>query len=123
MVRSTLALAAVLAVASTSLAGDLVTPSVFVGSDSGVTCRLLNITKAPLSTEIRLTAGFDGTALFGQWPDHGRPGKDSDYGKSAVGQEVYCRFVNTSKSKVRAALTAFSLVSGDFTNSVVAMAQ
>jgi hypothetical protein len=96
---------------------------VFVGSDSGVTNRLLNITKAPLSTEIQLIAAFDGTVLVDCGLITVDAGKDSDCGKSTVGQRVYCRFVNTSKSKVRAALTVASLVSGDFANSLVAMAQ
>jgi hypothetical protein len=98
MVRSTLALAAVLAVASTSLAGDLVTPGVAIGSDSGVDCRLVS---GPI------TVGA---------------GSSSDFGESIGGMIVYCRFVNTSKSKARAALTAYSL-SGDGSTTVVASAQ
>jgi hypothetical protein len=46
MVRSILALVAVLSAASTGFAGDLVTPPVFVGAGTNVACRLTNITSA-----------------------------------------------------------------------------
>lgn len=117
MVRPTLALAAVLAVASTSLAGDLVTPGVEIWSDSGVDCRLVNITSAPLATRIQLISGLGGKVLVDSGPITVGAGSSSDFGESTPGM-VYCRFVNTSKSKVRAALAAYSL-SGDGTNTVV----
>ena len=44
MVRSIFALAAVLSVASDSLAKDLVTPAVFVDSNSTARCTVVNIT-------------------------------------------------------------------------------
>ena len=47
MVRSILALAAVLSVASASLAADLVTPPATVGSSTTAACMLTNITSAP----------------------------------------------------------------------------
>ena len=49
MIRPTLALAAVLSVASISLAGDLVTAPVFVGGGSDVSCNLVNITSDTIS--------------------------------------------------------------------------
>ena len=120
MVRSTLALAAVLAVASTSLAADLVTPGVAIGSNSGVDCRLVNITSAPLATRIQLISGLEGKVLVDSGPITVGAGSSLDYGERTAGID-YCRFVNTSKSKVRAALVAASL-SGDGSNTIVAEA-
>ena len=54
MVRSTLALAAVLSVTSTSLAGDLITPSLFVGGSTYVSCELINISSATIPVQVQL---------------------------------------------------------------------
>ena len=54
MVRSIFALAAVLSVAATSLAGDLVTPEVAVLPNSEFSCKVLNITSAPIVVQFQM---------------------------------------------------------------------
>ena len=62
MVRSIFALAAVLSVAATSLAGDLLTPEVEVGSNSEFSCKVLNITSAPIVAQFQMIqVGSTGT--------------------------------------------------------------
>src|SRR5262249_57305438 len=62
MVRSIFALAAVLSVAATSLAGDLLTPMAEVGSNSEFSCKVLNITSAPIVAQFQMIqAGSTGT--------------------------------------------------------------
>ena len=60
MVRSTLALAAVLSVASISLAGDLVTPSIGVGASTNAACKLVNISSNTITAQLQLI-GAGGT--------------------------------------------------------------
>src|SRR5262245_61042465 len=56
MVRSIFALAALLSVASATLAADLVTPMVLVGGSTRVNCRLINLSAAPVETHVQLIA-------------------------------------------------------------------
>jgi hypothetical protein len=121
MVRSTFALAAVLSVASASLAADLATSPVFVGTQTCALCKLVNITSAPIPARVQMIA--DGGAVL----------RDSDPATveaNAVleveqcpvgGKFVFCRFVNASKSKVRANLNTF--LGGDFSDTLVVPAQ
>jgi hypothetical protein len=122
MVRSTLALTALLSVASTSLAGDLVTPPVFVGSSSSVSCRLVDITTAPVPIGDIQVRAADGTLLFDTGPITLNPGATGSITVNDPGQLVYCRFVKASKSKVRATLT-INPHTGDFSDTTTAVAQ
>ena len=101
MVRSLFALAVVLSVASAGLAGDLATPSVFVGLSPIADCRLTNLTSAPISAQLEMldTVGFVGA---NSGPITVLAGKTADIVWQGPGGPVYCRFVNASKSKVRA---------------------
>ena len=105
MVRPTLALAAVLSVASISLAGDLVTAPVFVGSASKASCILVNITSAPITAQLQML-GADGSVLSASLPETVGAGQLVGIGVLDPGTFVYCRFVKASKGKVRATLTA-----------------
>ena len=120
MVRSIFALA-VLSVASVSLAGNLVTPPLFVGASSTAACRLANITSAPIPAQLELwEAGGDILATSG--PVTMLPNKAAAIGYPGPQVYVYCRFVNASKSKVRASLTAY-VTAGDGTDLVAVSAQ
>ena len=61
MIRSIFALAAVLSVATASLARDLVTPAVYVGANTIAECKLLNITSAPVQAQVQLIEAWTGT--------------------------------------------------------------
>jgi len=120
MVRSTLALAAVLSVASISIAGDLVTPPVFVGTGSDASCNLVNITSDTISARLQLIID-DGTVLVDSTQTV-PPGQVVRIFGQKPGRFVYCRFVKASKGKVRATLAA-SPDSGDSTATAIAVAQ
>ena len=122
MARSTLALAAVLSVASTSLAGDLVTPPVYVGDSTNATCRLLNITSAPIPAQLELIDSNTGVMLLGSGSITVPAGIAVRLEFDHVNHVVYCRFVNVSKSKVRADMTTY-VPAGDESNQVVVVAQ
>jgi hypothetical protein len=111
MVRSIFALAAVLSVASASLAGDLVTAPINPGTND-VGCRLGNITSNAIAAQIQLVDG-SGHLLLDTGPITVPAGSAVGYGQPVPGLTVYCRFVNASKSKVRAALTASNTGNGD----------
>jgi hypothetical protein len=121
MVRSILALAAVLSVASASLAADLVTPPATVGSSTTAACMLTNITSAPILAQFEMIdlGGYVG-AYSGQIT------VPAGFTKSILWEHpetpVYCRFVNASKSKVRADMVAFA-PTGDGTDQLVIPAQ
>jgi hypothetical protein len=121
MVRSILALAAVLSVASTGLAGDLVTPPLFVGASTNAACKLTNITSASIPAQLKLI-GTDGAVLADSTPTTVAAGDTVGISFASPTQEVYCRFVKANKSKVRAAITAFSNAD-DHTDHVLAVAQ
>jgi hypothetical protein len=112
MVRSILALAAVLSVATASLAADLVTPPVDAGSNNQIGCRIANITSNAIPAQIKLVDG-NGTSLVDTGPITVAAGATVAYGVFNPHITVYCRFVNASKSKVRAALTASNTGNGD----------
>jgi hypothetical protein len=119
MVRAIFALAAVLSVAATSLAGDLVTPMVGVQSNSEFSCKVLNITSAPIVAQFQMIQAGTGGQLGGPAMVLYDSGPVTlDHYESAgnylagSGQNVFCRFVNASKSKVRAELTALAIGSG-----------
>ena len=119
MVRSIFALAAVLSVASASLAADLVTPMGGVEPNSQFGCKVLNITSAPIVVQFQMIqAGSTGvlggpaTVLYDSGPitlDHYEGAGNYLAGS---GNNVLCRFVNASKSKVRAELTALAIGGG-----------
>ena len=105
MVRSILVLAAVFSAASTSLAGDLVTPPLFVGASSTAACKLMNITSATIPAQIQMIQ--DGTVVG----DTGPATLVADGVIELLGfgpATVSCRFVKASKSKARGALTRSS---------------
>ena len=120
MVRPTIALAALLSVASISLAGDLVTPPVFIGSGSDVSCNLVNITSDTIAARLQLIID-DGTVLVDS-PQTVPAGQAAKIFAQKPARLVYCRFVKASKGKVRATLAAFS-DSGDGTETTVVAAQ
>jgi hypothetical protein len=122
MVRSTFALAAVLSVASISLAGDLVTAPLFVGTDNEASCILVNITSAPITAQLQLIRA-DGTVLNDSLPVTVGAGQVKALSVFDPGAHVYCRFVKASKGKVRATLAVASLISGDGTDTTVVAAQ
>jgi hypothetical protein len=121
MVRSTLALAAVLSVASASLAGDLVTPPIFVGASTSAACALANLTSAPLPAQLEMIEGGGGV-LVNSGPITVSPGNTTSIVFPGPQVQVYCRFVKASKSKVRADLTTF-VSTDDGTAHVVVPAQ
>jgi hypothetical protein len=121
MVRSTLALAAVLSVASISLAGDLVTPSIFVGLSTAATCKMVNISSSTITAQMQIVGG-DGNVIVDSQPLMVSAGAVRSIGVNLPGDNVYCRFVKASKSKVRGSLTAF-VSSGDSTDQIVVAAQ
>jgi hypothetical protein len=121
MVRSSLALAAVLSVASISLAGDLVTPPVFVSGTIAAACNLANITSTSLMIkDVQMISG-DGTVLSTSGTFSLPPGVVGHFLLAGPNSTVYCRFVQVSKSKVRADLT--STTSSDGSNNFVVPAQ
>jgi hypothetical protein len=122
MVRSIFALAAVLSVATASLARDLVTPAVYVGSNTSVECKLLNITSAPVPADVQLIQAFTGTVLAESGPTPLGAQGVMQAAKLYAGTTVFCRFVNASLSKVRGALIEINPV-GDDTESIVIPAQ
>jgi hypothetical protein len=121
MVRSILALVTVLAATSTGLAGDLVTPPVFVGAGTNVACRLTNITSGLIPAQFKLI-GVGGTVLADSTPITVEAGDIVGFSINAPTQRVYCRFVKASRSKVRAVIATFS-DADDHTDHVLAVAQ
>ena len=121
MIRSILALVAVLSVASTGFAGDLVTPPMFVGAGTHVACRITNITSGLIPAQFRLI-GVGGTVLADSTPTTVEPGDTIGFSIDAPTQLVYCRFVKASRSKVRAVIATFS-DADDHTDHVLAVAQ
>jgi hypothetical protein len=120
MVRSIFTLAAVLSVATASLARDLVTPAVNVGTSTTVDCKLLNITSAPITAEVQLVEAF-GPVLqdVRQTLAAGGTMDAALYGPSTT---VFCRFVNASLSKFRGGLLEITGI-GDGTNTILFPAQ
>jgi hypothetical protein len=121
MVRSIFALAAVLSVASISLAGDLVTPPVWVGTNHWSSCKLVNITSAPIPAQLQMIED-GGNLLQDSGPQTLAPSQVYEVGYLGPGESVYCRFVNANTRKVRADFTAYS-TSGDLTDTTVVPAQ
>jgi len=121
MVRSIFALAAVLSVASASLAADLVTPPIGVGASTTAVCRLANLTSAQLPAQLEMIESGGGV-LASSGPITVLPGKTTEIAFPGPQVPVYCRFVNASKSNVRADLTAYGST-GDGTDQIVVAAQ
>jgi hypothetical protein len=105
MVRSTLVLAAVLSVASISLAGDLVTPPAFVGGSTNVECNLVNTESAPIPAHLELISR-DGTVLQDSGSITVNGGAATSITQLGPDGYVYCRFANASK-KARAGLATW----------------
>jgi hypothetical protein len=122
MVRSVLALAAVLSVASASLAGDLVTPLVHVGTNSAWSCKVLNITSAPIVVQYQMIQN-GGTVREDSGPTTLAPDQGDYTILYGSGTEVFCRFLKASTSKVRAELTVFPNNDGVFADTLVVPAQ
>jgi len=120
MVRSIFALAAVLSVATASLAKDLVTPAVYVGDKNTVICKLLNITSAPVTAQVQLVEAY-GKVLWDSGPQTLAAEGPLEIGDSYPQTKVFCRFVNASLSKFRGALVEASNI--DATDIVVVPAQ
>ena len=121
MVRSVFALAAVLSVTTASLARDLVTPAVYVGSSTSVECKLLNITSAPVSAHVQLTEAY-GTVLEDSGPTTLAAEGTLEVGQFNPATTVFCRFVNASLSKFRGGLLEITGI-GDGTNTILFPAQ
>ena len=121
MVRSIFALAAVLSVASASLAGDLVTPPAAVGSNTTAFCRLANITSATIPAQLELWEAGGGI-LSNSGSITVLPGKTTSVDFVNPQVPVYCRFVKASKSTVRATVSAF-IDADDETDHILAAAQ
>ena len=117
----TVPLAFGLSIASTSLAADLVTPPLFAGLDTNVTCKLTNITSTPIPAQLKLI-GAGGTVLKDSSPTTVAAGDTVTIFVNTPDNNVYCRFVNASKSKVRAVLATF-VTSSDGTDQVAIAAQ
>ena len=107
MVRSIFALAAVLSVASASLAADMATPVVYVGSSTSVQCRITNLTSATIPAQLELIE-WGTSVLSNSGPITLPAGSTYLIHFDNPGTYVYCRFVNASKSKVRANIMAGS---------------
>jgi hypothetical protein len=122
MIRSTLALVAVLSVTSVSLAGDLVTPPMFVGLNTTLTCKLANISSNTITAQIQLVDAASGTVLQDTSPFMVNAGQLGEIFAVEPGKILYCRFVKASKSKVRASITSF-VSTDDGTDHVVVAAQ
>jgi hypothetical protein len=120
MVRSTLALAAVLPVASISLAGDLVTPAVFVGASTNAECRLTNITSASIPAQLQLIKA--GVVVDDSGSITVPAGLTAAIAAGGTNSFVTCRFLKASKSKVRASLGTF-VATDDGTDHVVVATQ
>jgi hypothetical protein len=120
MVRSIFALA-VLSVASISVAGDLVTPSIFVGASTIATCKIVNVSSSTITAQIQIV-GFGGNVLIDSGSLMVSAGATQGISVPVPNQNVYCRFVKASKSKVRGSLTAF-VTTGDETDQLVVAAQ
>ena len=121
MVRSIFALAAVLSVASASLAADMATPVVYVGSSTSVQCRITNLTSATIPAKLELI-DWGTSVLSNSGPITLPAGSTYLIHFDNPGTYVYCRFVNASKSKVRAEL-ATQASTGDFTDQLIVAAQ
>jgi len=117
----TLALAALLSAASSSIAGDLVTPPAFVGKSTQVSCKLTNITSATIPAQSQLIQS-GGTVLQDSGPTTVAAGDVLEIVHIGPGSPVYCRFLKASKSKVRADMTAFNDAT-DQTDQIIAVAQ
>jgi hypothetical protein len=122
MVRAISALAAVLSVASASLAADLATPVVLVGTNDSVMCRITNITSSPVPVQVQLVSAVTGSVVSDTGTTTLPPGLTTGAYELTVDSLVYCRFARASKSKVRAALTVFD-VSGAYSDRLVVEAQ
>ena len=120
MVRSIFALAAVLSVASASLAGDLVTPPLFGGLNTTFTCKLVNITSTPLLTHAQLIQK-GGNVMVDSGPVTLNADDVLEIESVGPADSIWCRFINANKSKVRASLTV--QLGGDFTDYTVVPAQ
>src|SRR5262245_64029994 len=104
MVRSIFALAAVLSVATASLARDLVTPAGYVGASTIAECKLLNIPSAPVPAHVQLIEAWTGTVLAETAPAPLAAQAVFQAVKLYPGTTVFCRFVNASLSKFRGSL-------------------
>ena len=122
MVRSIFALAAVLSVATASLARDMVTPAVYVGNQTTVVCKLLNITSAPVPAHAQLIEAWTGVVLAETGPAPLAAQAASQTVKPYPGTTVFCRFLNASSSKFRGALFE-NVPGGDGTETNVIPAQ
>jgi hypothetical protein len=122
MVRSIFVLAAVLSIATASLARDLVTPAVYVGSQTTVVCKLLNITSAPVQVQVQMIEAWTGTVLAEIVPAPLAARGVFEVAQSYPAATVFCRFVNASSSKVRGAPVEFN-GTGDSTDTIVVPAQ
>jgi hypothetical protein len=122
MVRSTLVFAAVLSIAATSLAGDLVTPMVPIGVNHSGECILTNVSSRTIPIDVQALK-FDGSVVAEQVGNL-VPGVSAAAIFPAFTElsPSYCRFVKASASKVRASLTVTG-DGGDFTPTLVVPAQ
>ena len=111
-----------LSVASASLAAGLVTPLVFVGFSTSVACSLVNISSAPTPAQVELW-GTAGIVLAHIGPGTVPPGETAKTFFDNPNKSVYCRFVNASKSKIRASISTFVTTTGDGSEQLVVPAQ
>jgi hypothetical protein len=122
MLRSTLALAVVLSVASLSRAADLFSSPVYVGSNSCGTCKVVNVTSAVLPAHVQVIE-TGGTVLADSGTMSLFPSQIYGIDACYTADYVYCRFVNANTRKIKADLTLFNAFSGDFSDTTVVPAQ
>jgi hypothetical protein len=120
--RKILAGAALLAAMSPAAhAGDLVTSPIWVGTFTNAACRLVNISSSAVPVHFQLVDNT-GTVLNDSGSFAVSAGETVGIAVAGPGGNVYCRFVNASKSKVRGNLTAY-VGSDDGTDHTVVPAQ
>ena len=118
MRRYLLLAASILTVAPAALAGDLVTPEVYVGSTTNASCKIVNVSASSVATQVQLFA-ISGGKLADSGPVTIAPGNGTYVYAYLPKDVVYCRFVKVSRTKVRASFNEFSNVVGDGSDTTV----
>jgi hypothetical protein len=117
--RLFVAVVAIALTASGALAGDLVTPTLQIGTSHGATCRLQNLTQAPLlGQEVQLWSTVENAVLADTGVVTVPAGVFISAGFAGISDVVYCRFIKASKSKTRCSLSLTG-VYGDGTEATV----
>jgi hypothetical protein len=99
----------------------LVTPTAYVGSATYVACKLINVSSATIPAQLQML-NSTGTVLEDTGPVTVGAGHLVGLSHFAPTDDVYCRFVKASKSKVRASLNIYTFAD-DTTDHTVLAAQ